>query len=122
MIKKPDSKLQDWHAVDVVAAVRKLNMSLQRLSRVNGLHNSTLGQALYKPYPKSERIIADFLGLKVQQIWPTRYNSDGTPKSGRGERGLGRHHTRLKAHQTSKLNDTPTEKSRNVYVLDSEAA
>lgn len=108
-------KQQDWHAADVVAAVRKLNMSLQRLSRLNGLHQSTLGQALYKPYPKSERIIAEFLNLNVQQIWPNRYNSDGTAKSGRGERGLGR-------NKSCSVNDTPVKQSRNVYATDKAAA
>jgi len=120
MIKKADSKKQDWHAADVVAAIRKTNNSLQRLSRLNKLASATLGQALYRPYPKCERIISDYLRITPQEIWPSRYNADGTPKSGRGERGLGRHHTRLKAHKTSK-NDTPAEKTRNVYPIDSGA-
>ncbi len=122
MVKKPDSKIEDWHAADVVAAVRKTGNSLQRLSRANGLSASTLGQALYRPYPKSERIIAEYLNSTPQTIWPSRYNDDGTPKSGRGERNIGRHHTRLKAHKASKLDNTPTEKSRNVYQLDNRGA
>jgi Ner family transcriptional regulator len=119
MLKKPAIKQsQDWHAADVVAAVRKTGTSLQRLSRLNGLSDSVLGQALYKPYPKCERIIAEYLGVAPQSIWPSRYNLDGSTKSGRGERGLGRHASRLKAN----ANDTPHKQSRNVYALDSEAA
>jgi Ner family transcriptional regulator len=118
MTKKPDLKNQDWHAADIVAAVRKTGNSLQRLSRTNNLADSTLGQALYRPYPKCERIIADYLQVKPQVIWPSRYNQDGTPKSGRGERSLGRHHSRLKAHSK---NDTRPKKSRNVYQLNNEA-
>ncbi len=123
MPKKPASDLsQDWHAIDVVAAVRKSGSSLTRLSRLNGLSSTVVGQCLYKPYPKCERIIAEFLCVSVQTIWPSRYNQDGTPKSGRGERGLGRHLSRLKAKPTSKCNDTPADNSRNVYALDKAAA
>lgn len=122
MVKKPVNENKDWHPIDVVAAIRKRGSSLTRLSRLNGLSDSMLGQATRKPYPKMERIIAEFLGLQPQTIWPSRYNTDGTPKSGRGERGLGRHHTRLKAHKTSINDDTPTNKSRNVYQLDNRSA
>lgn len=119
MLKKPAiEQSNDWHAADIVAAVRKSGTSLQRLARLNNLSDSTLRQALCKPYPKSERIIAEHLNLQPQAIWPSRYNEDGTTKSGRGERGLGRHISRLKAY----ANDTPHKQSRNVYALDSEAA
>lgn len=121
MTKKPAIKNQDWHPADIVAAVKKSGTSIQHLSRINNLSSSVVGQALYKPYPKSERIIAKHLGKQVQEIWPSRYNADGTPKSGRGERGLGRHYTRLKKNQ-AKLNDTPTKNSRNVYATDKVAA
>lgn len=93
MLKKPTSL--DWHAADLSAAVKKTGTSLQRLSRLNGFCSGSLAQALYRPYPKCERIIAEHLGLKVQAIWPSRYNADGTPKSGRGERGIGRHQSNL---------------------------
>lgn len=93
MLKKPTSL--DWHAADISAAVKKSGTSLQRLSRLNGFCSGSLAQALYRPYPKCERIIAEHLGLAVQTIWPSRYNADGTPKSGRGERGIGRHQSNL---------------------------
>ncbi len=35
-------------------------------------------QALRHPYPKMERIIADTLGLPPQELWPERYNDDGS--------------------------------------------
>lgn len=91
MLKKPaKEKVQDWHSADVVAAVHKSGTSLQRISRQHGYCPQVIGQALYKPYPKYERIIAEHLGLTPQTIWPSRYHLDGSPKSGRGERGLGR--------------------------------
>lgn len=80
----------DWHPADVVAAVRKAGISLRRLSIKRGYHAQSLQRALHKPWPRAERIIARALGLKPQQIWPSRYREDGEPKSGRGERGVGR--------------------------------
>lgn len=89
MPKKPDSK--DWTHHDVLYAVRKTGTCLSQLSIKLGYHRGTLGNALYIPAPKYERLIAEHLGLPVEKIWPTRYHADGTPKSGRGERGLGRY-------------------------------
>lgn len=89
MVKKPASK--DWHREDIKAAIRKEGSSLQALSIANGYSRSTLRNALDHPAPKYERIIAEFINKKPQQIWYSRYHLDGTPKSGRGERGLGRY-------------------------------
>lgn len=88
---------KDWHSKDIIAAVHKTGTSFQRMSRLNGYSANTLTQCLFKPYPKCERIIAAHLKTTPQSIWPSRYNEDGTPKSGRGQRGLGRHASNLKA-------------------------
>lgn len=123
MLKKPaKEKVQDWHPVDVVAAIRKTGTSLQRISREHNLCNAAVGQALYRPYPKSERIIAEHLGIAPQVIWPSRYNPDGTPKSGRGERGIGRYPAQLTSALKTKANDTTIINSRNVNALDKVAA
>lgn len=79
---------EDWHRADIIAAVRKTKTNLQQLSRRFGLGRTTLSNALYSPCPKYERLIAEQIGTVPQVIWPSRYNADGTPKSGRGERGL----------------------------------
>lgn len=88
MSKKPASK--DWHRADVIAAVRKAGSNLHELSRAHG-YTAALLNALYYPAPKYERLIAEFLKTTPQKIWPSRYHADGTPKSGRGERGIGRY-------------------------------
>lgn len=87
--KKPVS--QDWHRADIVAAIWKRGGSLQRLSRQHGYRPDSLNQALHHPWPKAERLIAEFIGVPARRIWPSRYHSDGSPRSGRGERGLGRY-------------------------------
>ena len=95
MAKKPASK--DWHRADVIAAVRKTGETLSGLSRKHGYAAMTLRNALYLPAPKYERIIAEFLGTTPQKIWPSRYHADGSPKSGRGERGIGRFKAKFNA-------------------------
>lgn len=101
MTKKTSS--QDWHKADILAAVKKTGSSVTKLSRINNLSDSVVAQALLKPYPKCERIIANHLGVAVQTIWPSRYHPDGTPKSGRGERGIGRHFSKLSANSTKSI-------------------
>jgi len=110
MPKKPDPK--DWTRHDVLYAVRRTGTTLQQLSIKLGYHRGTLGNALHIPAPKYERLIAEHLGLPVQQVWPTRYHPDGTPKSGRGERGLGRYQ-----RKTTKTNGSTASETCNVYPV-----
>lgn len=64
---------QDWHSADIIAALKKHGTSLSAVSRNSGLASSTLGNALYRHWPKGERLIADALGVTPEQIWPSRY-------------------------------------------------
>lgn len=73
-----------------MAAVRKAGSNLRQLSFAHGYTSPALSNALRHPAPLYERLIAEFLDTTPQKIWPSRYHADGTAKSGRGERGLGR--------------------------------
>lgn len=64
--------------------------------------------ALHRPWPKAERIIAEFIGVSAREIWPSRYHHDGAPKSGRGERGIGRY----KAKHSTAMNAVNVESRR----------
>ncbi|WP_082900377.1 helix-turn-helix domain-containing protein [Pseudomonas oryzihabitans] len=44
------------------------------------LHDRAIRSAKRNAYPRVERAIADALELQPIQIWPERWNSDGTPK------------------------------------------
>ncbi|HAF00428.1 MAG TPA: transcriptional regulator [Methylophilaceae bacterium] len=101
---------QDWHRADIVAAFRKRNTTLAHYSRNQGYTSTWLAQATGRPYPRAERVIAEFLGVTPQTIWPSRYHADGTPRSGRGERGKGRH----KSYFEAKKNHTPVTNKGNV--------
>lgn len=63
----------DWHAADIKAALEKKDTNLSKLSIDNQLKPRTLGNALRVSYPKAERIIANCIGVKPEDIWPSRY-------------------------------------------------
>ena len=77
--KKPP----DLHPAVIVARLRIAGWSLRRLSEASGLHPTTLANALRRPYPNGEKIIAHALGLAPNAIWPSRY-SRKTPNETRG--------------------------------------
>ncbi|OUE53940.1 regulator for maltose metabolism [Citrobacter freundii] len=63
----------DWHPADIIAALHKRRISLAALSRAAGLSSSTLSNALIRPWPKGEWLIARALHLHPATIWPSRY-------------------------------------------------
>lgn len=62
-----------WHPADIIAGLRKKGTSLAALSRASGLSSSTLANALTRPWPKGEHLIAEALGVDPSVIWPERY-------------------------------------------------
>ena len=77
-----DTKFIDWHTADIIAALRKKGTSLAAESRRHGLSSSTLANALTRPWPKGELIIATALDTHPWVIWPSR-------SSGRSTRACG---------------------------------
>ncbi|HHE4685321.1 TPA: helix-turn-helix domain-containing protein, partial [Klebsiella pneumoniae] len=63
----------DWHPADIIAGLRKKGTSLAAVSRSAGLSSSTLANALLRPWPKGEKLIADALSISPEIIWPSRY-------------------------------------------------
>ncbi|MBS9777600.1 MAG: helix-turn-helix domain-containing protein [Gammaproteobacteria bacterium] len=61
------------HRADIIALLKKKNLSLVELSKNAGLHPRTLNNALDRKCPKYERIIAEAIGFKPEDIWPERY-------------------------------------------------
>lgn len=64
---------KDWHPADVIAALRKKGTSLAAVSRQAGLSSSTLANALTRPWPKGEWLIAEAIAVHPAEIWPSRY-------------------------------------------------
>lgn len=85
---------EDWHRVDIKAALEKAGYSLRQLSLQHGYAPGSLKATLDKPWPSAERLIGAAIGVHPSEIWPSRYDADGNPKSGRNQRGIGRWSTR----------------------------
>ena len=64
---------KNMHRAYIIDAIREKGSTLAQLSIDAGLHPRTLGNALERKYPKGEKIIADFIGIPPQEIWPERY-------------------------------------------------
>ena len=71
-------KPKGWHKEDIKAAIRKRGTTLVELSLANGLVRDACSLALIRPYFTAEMVIAEFLGVSPRQIWPQRYDADGT--------------------------------------------
>jgi len=71
---KTHPAFQDWHRQDVLAAIRKRGISAAELARRNGYSNPATFYNVFKvPYPKVQKIIAEYLGVPANEIWPSRY-------------------------------------------------
>lgn len=64
---------KDWHPADIIAALHKRGTSLAKISREAGLASSTLSNALTRPWPRGEWLIAAELKVHPSEIWPGRY-------------------------------------------------
>lgn len=83
----PQSRETDWHPADIMAALRKCRKNNGRgwtfrsLSLAHGYSENAVGFTVRDhPWPAIEAIVAAQLNLHPKEIWPSRYNSDGTPK------------------------------------------
>lgn len=63
----------DWHQADIIAELKKSGTNMSALSEAHGYSRGALRNALYRPYPKAEKIIAKAIGIEPKDIWPTRY-------------------------------------------------
>lgn len=73
---------EDWHPLDVISALGKAGWNLETLATFNHLKSGgTFSKALRTPAPIAEKRIAEALGLHPKEIWPSRYDKDGNPKT-----------------------------------------
>lgn len=75
------AKNEGWHPQDIIAAVRKKGSSLQALGREHGFSRITFNKATRERFPRAHQVIAEFLGVPRQTIWPQFYHADGTPRT-----------------------------------------
>lgn len=79
-----------WHREEIKAAIRMRGISLEALSETNGLDKRSCSLALLRPHFAAELVIAEFLGVSPRQIWPQRYDGDGTYRHSKSRK----YHTR----------------------------
>lgn len=66
------------HKEDIKAEIRKRGSSLAELTRENmPIGDTALTICLDRPLPRANRIIAGFLGLPLNHLWPRWYDKDG---------------------------------------------
>ena len=65
----------DWTATRVVFELHSAGWSLRQLAIKHTYKSSALGAALHRRYPKAESLIANALGIKPDEIWPSRYEN-----------------------------------------------
>lgn len=70
-------ELNGWHPELIKAEVRMRGTNLTQLGLDHGLHRTTLTKALYEPQPKGEKVISEFLGVPLYELWPCRWTADG---------------------------------------------
>ncbi len=75
----------DWHPADIIAGIKKKGTTLAAISRSVGLASSTLANTLTRHWPKGERLIAEVLGKRPEEIWPSRYQDIKNEQIAEGE-------------------------------------
>lgn len=70
MNQRPSPAL-DWPGI--VAAVHRQGMTLTELAKRNGLPAAACRKVLSQGHFKAQKVIADFLGYKPEELWPDRY-------------------------------------------------
>ena len=67
-----------WHPEDIKAEVRKRGSTLATVALNAGLPRHCCWHALRHPHTLGEAAIATFLGLTAADLWPHRFDPDGT--------------------------------------------
>lgn len=80
--------LQGWSREEILNALKDKGITLRGLSIELGFSGGALYQVLKgDTYPAYERLVADFLGVAVEEIWPDRVAAR-KEKAERRERSL----------------------------------
>ncbi|MGL4889148.1 MAG: helix-turn-helix domain-containing protein [Aeromonas veronii] len=69
---------QDWSKQFIRAQLLMKGVTMRQLSVDAGLKKDTLKNALHRPWPKGELIIAEALGVNPEVIWPSRYGIESS--------------------------------------------
>jgi len=65
----------DWHPADIKAALAKKGYTFARIAREHGYCSNSPNSVLWVGWKPMERIVADIIGVKPEEIWPSRYGA-----------------------------------------------
>jgi len=57
----------------ILAELKRNGWSLRSLSIANGYRPKSIENALRRPWPRGENIIAAAIGVAAEELWPDRY-------------------------------------------------
>lgn len=86
---KPDmrrSPAAGWHPAEIVAAVHKRGERLNSLAEKHGFNAYSMSKALRLCFPACHDVLAKFIGVPRQTIWPKFYDAEGNRVSARERR------------------------------------
>ena len=69
---------------DIKAAIHRAGGTMLGIATANGLDESTVRSALRRPVAAGEAAVSEFLNIPAQELWPDRYDRDGTRQVRRG--------------------------------------
>lgn len=99
----PVNPEQRWEWIKFQLRIAGSNLS--QLASELDVSDSAVQLAKYSPYPRMERAIARRLKLQPAQLWPERWNADGTPsrqRPNRAEKRKSTHSAKRKSAQSQK--------------------
>ncbi len=71
----------DWPPAKIRAAIYAKGTSMEALAIAHGYSSATVRVALIRRSPAGERLIGNLLGVRLQDIWPSRYDDSGRSRS-----------------------------------------
>ena len=91
----------DWLPARIKYELELKGWSLRKLSLANGYSDWAMTQTLRRHWPACEKIIAEVIGVKPDEIWPSRY-VDGEPIHPVRTHRRGPHRSKPDAGETGK--------------------
>lgn len=66
-----------WDKHKIFAEINRRGHTLKSLSVQGGLHPNSCSNSMFKPFPKADLVISQFLNVPLCELWPDRYDARG---------------------------------------------
>ncbi|NRA86637.1 MAG: helix-turn-helix domain-containing protein [Rhizobiales bacterium] len=67
-----------WSRHRILAEIKDRGFTTIALDVELGLKTNDIAVCLRRPYPKTEKVLANWLKIPMYELWPDRYYSNGT--------------------------------------------